>query len=63
MTKVQAQPGDPRLTCASATTVASAYNQRKATKSIPTTSSFTWAAHVGEVTLEDSVIVTLTPAR
>ena len=57
------QPGVPRLTCAPATMVVSVFPQRKVTKSTLTANLCLWAAHVREVTQEDSVIVTLMPAR
>ena len=63
MTKAQAQPGVPQLTCVSAIMVVSAFRHKKAIKSTPTASSFTWAVHVKEVTLEGSVIVKLMPAK
>jgi len=62
-TKVRAQPGVPRLICASALMVDSASHQMKATQSTLIVDLFTWDAHVREVTQEGSVTVTLTPAR
>ena len=63
MTKVPVQPGIPPLTCVPAITVVSVCSQKKMTRSTLTANLFIWDANVREVTLEDSVIVTLTPVR
>ena len=63
MTKVPAQPGVQRLTCAPAITMVNVCRRKKVTKLTLTVSLFTWDAHVKVATQEGSVTVTLTPAR